>query len=199
MSDNIINNLINIGNVVNDGLGDDLRTAFEKVNDNFREISETIIADGINLGSGAKIFKQKDVADFEFRSLVAGENILITEQENEIQISGNLPAFFKRIETESGTLNASGLTVPGSFQLAGEPGGDVFIRSIADSIYVDTIKINNRKISDILSSFDFGPIAGQYDNAIQFVVSNSNIDFGTIDEPSGVFLDEGIIVNQGIL
>jgi hypothetical protein len=30
---------INIGNVVNDGLGDDLRTAFEKVNANFADLA----------------------------------------------------------------------------------------------------------------------------------------------------------------
>ena len=30
---------INIGNVVNDGLGDNLRSAFQKVNDNFAELT----------------------------------------------------------------------------------------------------------------------------------------------------------------
>jgi hemin uptake protein HemP len=34
--------LVNIGNVVNDGTGDDLRTAFEKANNNFTELSNTI-------------------------------------------------------------------------------------------------------------------------------------------------------------
>ncbi len=33
---------INLGNVVNDGLGDDLRTAFQKVNANFTELYQAI-------------------------------------------------------------------------------------------------------------------------------------------------------------
>lgn len=44
---------INLGNYANDGTGDDLRTAFEKVNSNFNNL-ETVadnIANGVNLGS----------------------------------------------------------------------------------------------------------------------------------------------------
>jgi hypothetical protein len=33
---------INIGNIVNDGLGDDLRTAFEKVNANFATLNNDL-------------------------------------------------------------------------------------------------------------------------------------------------------------
>ena len=44
---------INLGTYANDGTGDDLRTAFQKVNNNFAELVSTSgIATGSNLGSG---------------------------------------------------------------------------------------------------------------------------------------------------
>jgi hypothetical protein len=40
---------INIGNVVNDGLGDDLRTAFQKVNANFTALDAELSVTGKNI------------------------------------------------------------------------------------------------------------------------------------------------------
>ena len=42
---------INIGNVVNDGLGDDLRTAFQKVNANFTDLSAQLTITASNVGA----------------------------------------------------------------------------------------------------------------------------------------------------
>ena len=57
---------INIGTNPNDGTGDDLRTAFDKVNDNFAELlavgGETNTAS--SLGIGEAIFAQKTNQDF---------------------------------------------------------------------------------------------------------------------------------------
>ena len=51
---------INIGNVVNDGLGDDLRTAFEKVNANFADLSTQLTITASNVGAvGVGVFKEK--------------------------------------------------------------------------------------------------------------------------------------------
>ena len=61
--------LINIGNVANDGTGDDLREAFIKVNQNFEEIDlrddeQTTVS---NLGdTGEGVFAQKLVYDLQF-------------------------------------------------------------------------------------------------------------------------------------
>ena len=192
---------INIGNVVNDGLGDDLRTAFEKVNSNFKEISDTIIVSGKNIGNGFKVFKRKTVADFEFRTLVPGADINIVEFDEVIEISNIAPKSFRSIETESGTLVAgdSGNQYQ-DFNLKGRPGGTIHVVwDQAQSIFIDNIKISGRSFDEILTSIDFGLINRPYQNAIQFVVSNSNTDFGTIDEPSLISLDEGDIVVQGIV
>jgi hypothetical protein len=79
---------INIGNYANDGTGDDLRTAFEKVNSNFDLLDNRDVTAGTNLGTGEQIFKQKTGTTFEFRSLVAGANITLTSNGNTITIGG---------------------------------------------------------------------------------------------------------------
>jgi hypothetical protein len=187
--------LINIGNVVNDGLGDDLRTAFEKVNSNFREIDETILSSGLNLGNGARLFKRKDASTFEFRTLVAGRDIGVTQLEDVVEIRSTAENSFKSITTNSGILNASSSE---HFTLRGGSTIDV-VYDNAFSIVVDNVKIGEQTFTDILTSFDFGPISGSYNNAVQFVIANSNTDFGSITTPSSINLDAGEIEVQGLL
>ena len=76
---------INIGGYANDGTGDDLRTAFEKVNANFEQIGQSEVHNGINLGSGVGIFKQRNNdSELEFKTLVASNNtIVITVNNND--------------------------------------------------------------------------------------------------------------------
>lgn len=63
---------INLGGYANDGTGDDLRTAFQKVNANFAALnSEINIGNATNLGSGAGIFAQKNGVNLEFKSLTS--------------------------------------------------------------------------------------------------------------------------------
>lgn len=187
--------LINIGNVVNDGLGDDLRTAFEKVNANFADVAENVLSAGRNLGEGAQLFKGKDVSTFEFRTITGGTGIGVNQFEDTIQISSTIRQAFKSIETNAGTLTADAFE---DFKLKGGESTDI-VYDGAETITVDTVKIDNRSFTDILTSYDFGPITGVYNNAVQFAIANSNIDFGTIDSPTAVNLDGGQIEIQGLL
>ena len=54
---------INVGRIVNDGLGDDLRTAFLKINDNFESVDDqlgiTLTYGATNVGNGVEVFKRK--------------------------------------------------------------------------------------------------------------------------------------------
>lgn len=188
--------LINIGNVVNDGLGDDLRTAFEKVNANFQDIADNILASGKNVGNGqGQIFKQKNLSEFEFRTIVNGEGITITQSSNTVEISSAITNSFKSITTNSGTLTAASYE---NFTLSGGESTDV-IYDDAQTITVDTVKINNKSFKSILEGYDFGPINGNYDNAVQFVVANALIDFGTIEIASSTNLDAGVIEHIGMI
>ena len=82
---------INVGNVVNDGSGDDLRTAFVKVNDNFNELYSRSGQDNTasNVGTGIGIFKNKVDINLEFKSLVAGTGINLTSDANTITIANS--------------------------------------------------------------------------------------------------------------
>ena len=99
---------INVGNFVNDGTGDDLRTAFVKVNENFDELdlrggqSNTIS----NVGTGVGIYKEKVGVDLRLKSLVAGSGITITGNTSDITISNNRNAIVT-VNANTGSLTAS--------------------------------------------------------------------------------------------
>ena len=83
---------INLGNQVNDGLGDNLREAFRKVNANFSSLASELTLTGINVGtSGYGIFKQKNGAAFEFKNITDGRYISLTEFSDSISIASTAP------------------------------------------------------------------------------------------------------------
>jgi hypothetical protein len=69
---------INVGNLVNDGLGDDLRTAFQKVNNNFNVLTTELTVTGQNIGTaGVGIFKQKTDENLQLKKLAAGDSTVV--------------------------------------------------------------------------------------------------------------------------
>lgn len=83
---------VNLGTFANDGSGDDLRAAFEKVNSNFTELDSTVIANGTNLGAGTGIFAGKTAnpgvgENLTFKSLVGGQNITLSAASDTITIN----------------------------------------------------------------------------------------------------------------
>lgn len=176
---------INIGNLVNDGLGDDLRTAFQKVNANFSELNSSLTVTASNLGStGEGVFKQKIGANLEFKSLVAGTKILLDGSDDSIIINSTQPDAFVSVTANVGIAQA---VSPNNLNLTLQGGEN--LRTVANGtvITVDSVLNLNR----ILLNVDFGGVAGSYDNAIQFLASMANVDFGTLTNPSNIFLDLG--------
>lgn len=172
---------INIGNVVNDGLGDDLRSAFQKVNANFAELNSTLSVTASNIGTtGYGVFKQKTGANLEFKTISPGERISIVDNQDVLIISTD--AAFKKIHTAQGEALATTnnvLTIEGSDNISVSASGSV--------VSIDT----QLDIGSILTTYDFGAINGQFENVIQFLMTMSTTDFGSISSPSGVSLDLG--------
>lgn len=84
---------IHVGNIANDGTGDDLREAFIKVNDNFTEVInniDTLPITAENLGiSGKGIFAAKNDNVLQFKELLAGSNIKLSSNNNSIIIDSD--------------------------------------------------------------------------------------------------------------
>ena len=119
---------INIGTNPNDGTGDDLRTAFDKVNDNFTELlavgGETNTAS--NLGIGEGVFKVKTAQNLEFKSLRNSDGtIALTSDGNSVYINTTNLADndFGAIQVDNGDT----LTASSSGQLVGIKGGNANI------------------------------------------------------------------------
>ncbi len=69
-------NLVDLGSYPNDGTGDDLRTAFEKSNQNFQNIKNNVVLYAENLGNGSPIFLDKVLNTLRFRSIASANNNL---------------------------------------------------------------------------------------------------------------------------
>lgn len=190
---------INIGNVVNDGLGDDLRTAFQKVNANFSELNSTLTITASNLGTTSKgVFKEKVGNELQFKGLVEGNYITIDDSSPAVLVINNsMPDSFYKIDTDSGILEAKNATNRGHITLQGSaaPGSTTSRKDIEVSAFGSTITIKTIiPVVDILTSYDFGNITGSYNNSIQTLYAASNMDFGTITLPGRLDLDCGGIL-----
>lgn len=185
-------NLINIGNLVNDGTGDDLRTAFQKVNANFAALNADLSTTASNAGStGARVFKEKIGADLRFRNIVSGTKILVDEGTDGIIINNTAPDAFFRFDTNSGSMIAGSGNNGGQITVAGPAGGDIAVTAFGSTLNIDTKRINNKSFTQILSYIDFGPVTGAFENTLQFAAASANVDFGTLSLPSRFSLDCG--------
>ena len=182
---------INVGNLVNDGLGDDLRTAFLKVNANFSELNTGLTITASNSGLGAGVFKQKTNNDLEFKSLVSGTKILIEESADVLTINTTQEDAFIRFDTDSGSMLASNheqITLQGIAAPDSETGvKDIEVTTSGSAVNFKTII----PVTEYLQTYDFGSINGVYQNAIQLAMQTANIDFGTLTFTSDIDLDCG--------
>lgn len=175
---------INIGNQVNDGLGDDLRSAFAKVNANFADLQAGITVTGSNLGTGAGIFKSKVGVDLQFKSLIAGTKMFIEDLANTVIVSNLQPDAFARIDTDSGTVLASN-----HLNITLEGGVNVNVAALGSVITVDT----NLNLDQIIAGFDFGSLGSGLLYSPQLALSAANVDFGTVTNPGSFNLDLGVL------
>lgn len=75
--------IINLGNIANDGTGDDLRVAFEKVNANFDTLNEAYntILSAENIGDeGEGVFKDRVDTKLQFKKIAGGDLIVVIDE-----------------------------------------------------------------------------------------------------------------------
>lgn len=191
---------INLGNYANDGTGDDLRTAFKKVNENFELVGGTLgIINGENLGSGVAVFKQRDNANLtlEFKTLTSTDNsIEITSTDNTVNLKG-----LSLLENDPSPSLTADLELNGNNITTGSEGyGDV--RTTVWGIDVRNLNsLMEMFIQSGTVTLDFGSIidgtTGTPDAPANVVDLNGNypnwLGF-SVPDPSGINLNFGSIV-----
>jgi len=203
---------INIGTNPNDGTGDDLRTAFDKVNDNFAELlavgGETNTAS--NLGIGEGIFKQKNSQDLEFKTLRNGDGtIAITSDANSIYLNTSNLADndFGAIQVDNGDT----LTASSSGQLFGIKGGNANIavtKNGNDIVITGAFEVSNDATPQlggdlsILSNSIIGGVGSAITNIGSIdgdSVTTDTLTVNTTSNYNGVAtFTGGIVANGGI-
>lgn len=99
--------LINIGNVANDGTGDDLREAMVKINQNFEELDlrDDEQTTASNVGAvGEGVFAQKLNYDLQFKKLVPGRDITLNATDDQITIDANGGLKKLLVSTDNGSI-----------------------------------------------------------------------------------------------
>lgn len=204
---------INLGNLANDGTGDDLRTAFEKVNYNFAtlEIASSDITGASNLGvGGASVFKETIDRDLKFRRILGESGVIVTESATAITVSAT-PTPSTIVSGDSGSLlflpgdsininGASNITVSvnnntKTITIAGDL--EVLTKDLDASGYgIENLSTINgvdwdNSIAAFFANMDFGFIQTNITTFIDFVRATNNVDMGTVNSPSQLAIDFG--------
>jgi len=168
---------INIGNIANDGTGDDLREAFRKVNENFDELDlrQPESTTGAGIGTGVSVFAGKVGNQLTFNNLTAGTGLGVQSVAgNDIQISTNLQGFL--VVTDNGSINVDdGETL----RVVGGPGIDT--KMVGNVLSISEEGETGDQGFD--SNLDFGAINPNIVSHAGFIQSNTTIDYGTITSP----------------
>lgn len=130
---------INLGTYPNDGTGDDLRTAFEKVNGNTSYLDLVKIETGANLGGGNAIYKDTVGTTLNFKTIVEGANIFITSAADTVTIM--TPDSINAVEEDPNPKLANNLDLNG-FELFNTTGSNF------ESILINGFKIDGSSYSD---------------------------------------------------
>jgi hypothetical protein len=190
---------INLGNYANDGTGDDLRTAFLKVNANFQLVGATLgIIGGENVGSGVGIFKRRDNDNLtlEFKSLTSTDNsIQITSTADTVNLKG-----LSLLKNDPDPSLTADLKLNGHNITIGEvDGGDVqttvFGIDVRTTNALIELLINSNSVTIDLGSFINGT-AGTIDAPNTMLNMNGiKPDFAgfSVRDPAGTNLDFGSI------
>ena len=162
---------INLGTFANDGTGDDLRTAFEKVNANFTALDTISVSGAVNLGSGVPLFSTKVPSpeigeDLAFRSLTNGNNILLSYNGTSITVSSTTTFTGQVSDISNHELEDLG-NVSSATPLIGQilvwQGGQWGPETSPSQTFLD---------------FAFPGFDGSFTNPIEFLLGQTDLDFG---------------------
>lgn len=163
---------VNLGTYANDGTGDDLRTAFIKVNNSFDDLSnvldETV---GSNLGEGEGIYVEKIDGVLKFKSITGSGSINITSTDTEINIESTAAAevYDDKSPRLGGDLEINGFNIIG-YGVMGATG------DVKSTVWGYDIRDLNDQIQTLFASLDYSSLdLGSFENPLA-----GNLDLGTL-------------------
>lgn len=204
---------INLGNLANDGTGDDLRTAFEKVNNNFAtlEIAASDITGATNLGvAGASVFKETVNRELKFRRILGQDGINVSESSTAITLSATpIPASVISGDTGSllylpgDTININGasnisvginnntktITITGNLEVLTQD-LDAAGYGIENISTINGVDWDN-SLAAFFENMDFGFIQTSISSFIDFIRATNDVNMGTFNSPSQLTIDFG--------
>ena len=133
------NKILNLGSYPNDGTGDDLYTAFDKVKTTLGLISDGLNdITGQNLGAGTKIYVDNTTNILQFKTLTSTK-LTITNTANTVNIEG-----LGRVQDDTSprlggtlSLNSNNITGTGNITISGSVNALVWgidIRQLQDQV-----------------------------------------------------------------
>lgn len=196
---------INVGNIPNDGTGDDLREAFIKVNNNFLEVEDRLTSTAVtavNLGTvGEGVFAGQTEGVLQFKKLVSGANTTITSNSDSVIISssGGLNDIL--------VLSDNGSIIVTSSNYLGINGGEVITTRVsANNLIIDlnntgiVERDSNPKLSNSLNANDKNIQNANVINANSFIGPLTGlvngVDVSYIDGYFNDYWDFGTIIDR---
>lgn len=162
--------LINIGQIANDGTGDDLREAMIKINQNFEELDlrDDEQTTASNLGSiGEGVFFNRVNYDLQFKKIAGGDNITLSADNEKIVINSSNVVTDITVNADTGSVV---LDTSSSIDISG---GDGISTSIVDGV----LTIINEYVSEIVE--DTTPQLGGNLDAQGFNILNAGTVTGS--------------------
>ena len=174
---------IKIGTYPNDGTGDDLRTAFEKVNANFQELNVDInVASAENIGPGVGIFKNKNGTTLDFKSLTSTNNsINITSNLNTVDLAAVFQLQSDLSPRLGGVLDLQNFHIEGGDIQTTVFGVDVTMINSLLAVALSTNALN-LDLGSITTPTGNSVITGGYVIDFKFILNHpaNTYDFGSI-------------------
>jgi hypothetical protein len=169
---------INIGKYANDGTGDDLRTAFTKVNSNFTSIGIETVS---NVGTGVGLFAGKNDLNLTFKTLTSIDGtVILTSSAQSIDLHSNT-----KLENDTSPKLASHLDLNSH---------DIINGDIKTTIYGIDVRTLNTVLNMSLQSngitIDFGSFSQPTGQGSKHGVYE--IDLGSFTTASTTDLDFGV-------
>ena len=195
---------VNIGQNPNDGTGDDLRSAFLKVNDNFQLLAtiggETNL--GLNVGGGSgQVFARKTNETLNFRTIAAGnDGISVSQSGDVISIANNFVApnsFNKLFVGNTNNVYYTASSPNDSFRIRGT--GAVSVSLAGNQVILDGVF----NLSDDLAPVLAGSLDLNNRNILGTgninIIGSATVDSLTVGRSSGPNDFPGIAVINGNL